>query len=149
MADAPDQKVLNPKLTCAFELLRRIRNIRASNDEQADVYVKAFNAAAGRIRQAGPSEEATRELQETVKSTYLIPAVRLAAAQLIADQAKGRESQTIGWLGSVRNEDYHNEPFRQGVDALIAALHKVELDEIRQMTESVKLPETPKPGLNL
>ena len=149
MADDPDRKCLNPKLVSAFELLRKIRNVRATTDEQADVYVKAFNAAAGRIRQAGPSEEATRELQETVKNTSLIPQIRVAAAQLIADQAPGRESQTIGWLESVRWDNRNNEPFRDGINAIVAALHKVELDEIREMTNAVKLPEGPKLNLNL
>jgi hypothetical protein len=151
MADDADRKVPNPnaKLTCAFELLRRIRTIRATNDEQADVYMKAFNAAAGRIRLAGPSDEATKELQETVKNSCLIPAIRIASAQLIADQAKGRESQTIAWLDDARRNDYNNEPFREGISAIIAALHKIELDEIRDMTAAVRLPETPKPNLNL
>jgi hypothetical protein len=147
MADDADRKAADAKLLPAFELLRKIRTIRATNDEQADVYMKAFNAAAGRLRQAGPSEAATRELQETVKNGYLITPIRLAAAQLIADQSKGRESQTIAWLDEVKRSEA--EPFRDGISAIIAALHKIELDEIREMTAAVKLPEGPKLNLNL
>jgi hypothetical protein len=146
---ADDSKAPNPKLTAAFELLRKIRTIRASNEEQADVYMQAFNAAAGRIRQAGPCQETIKELGDTVQCTYLIPSIRIAAAKLMADQAKGNESQTITWLESARQNDYHNEPFREGINGVIAALHKIELDEIRSMTAAVKLPDGPKLNLNL